>query len=56
MTALVVKATITLVLTLLAVRAARHSRAAVRHLWLTAGFAVLVALPFDTSAHAGCSR
>jgi uncharacterized protein (TIGR03435 family) len=45
MTALVVKATLTLVLTLLAVRAARHSRAAVRHLWLTAGFAVLLALP-----------
>ena len=42
---LVVKATLTLVLTLLVVRLARESRAAVRHLWLTAGFSVLLALP-----------
>ena len=42
---LLVKATVTLVLTLLVVRLARRSRAAVRHLWLTAGFAVLLVLP-----------
>jgi uncharacterized protein (TIGR03435 family) len=42
---LVVKATVTLVLTLLVVRLAGQSRAAVRHLWLTAGFVVLLALP-----------
>lgn len=46
---LVVKATITLVLMLVAVRLARESRAAVRHLWLTAGFAVLLALPFASA-------
>ena len=39
------KATLILLVTLAAVRFARHSRASVRHLLLAAGFAVLLALP-----------
>ena len=45
MTALLLKATATLLLALLAVRFARHRRAAVRHLWLASSFIVLLALP-----------
>lgn len=40
------QATVTLMMTLLAVRLARRSRAAVRHLWLTAGIVALLVLPF----------
>jgi uncharacterized protein (TIGR03435 family) len=43
---IVVKATVTLAVTRLAVRLARRSRAAVRHLWLMAGIVALLVLPF----------
>jgi uncharacterized protein (TIGR03435 family) len=43
---LLTKATLILVLTLITVRLARHSRASVRHLLVTAAFAVLLVLPF----------
>ena len=43
---IVIKATVTLALTLVVVRVARHSRASVRHLLLTAGFGVVSAVPF----------
>jgi uncharacterized protein (TIGR03435 family) len=45
MTAIVAKATLALLVTLFALRLARHSRASVRHLLLTALFAVLLVLP-----------
>jgi beta-lactamase regulating signal transducer with metallopeptidase domain len=47
--AIVVKATFVLLFTLLVVRLARHSRASLRHLLLTAGFAVVLALPVATT-------
>jgi uncharacterized protein (TIGR03435 family) len=49
MTAILVKATVILLVMLLAVRLSARSRAAVRHLLLTAGFAVLLALPFTAA-------
>jgi beta-lactamase regulating signal transducer with metallopeptidase domain len=42
---IITKATLTMALTLVGVRLVRKSRAAVRHLLLAAGFAVLLALP-----------
>jgi beta-lactamase regulating signal transducer with metallopeptidase domain len=45
---IVIKATFVLLLTLAVVRLARHSRASVRHLLLTAGFGVLLAIPVAT--------
>jgi len=47
--ALLVKATLTLAVALLAYRLARRSRAAARHVVLTAAFAVLLFLPFAAS-------
>ncbi|MGH9238622.1 MAG: M56 family metallopeptidase [Vicinamibacterales bacterium] len=47
--ALLVKATVTLAVALLAYRLARRSRAAARHVLLTAAFAVLLFLPFAAS-------
>jgi beta-lactamase regulating signal transducer with metallopeptidase domain len=47
---IIAKATITMALTLVGVRLARKSRAAVRHLLLAAGFAVLLVLPIASIA------
>src|ERR1700687_3531463 len=47
---IITKVTLTMALTLVGVRLARKSRAAVRHLLLAAGFAVLLALPMASIA------
>src|SRR5262245_7661128 len=45
---IIVKATVTATLALLAARLARHSRASVRHLLFAATFAILLVLPIAT--------